>query len=562
MDFLRRKSQVVNSALWAAFGDAIGFPTELVSDAGVQRRLGSPRAETLMPWSRIVGGKFGQRVRLPAGSYSDDTQLRLATSRAIQASEGFDVESFSKVELPVWLSYALGAGKGSKAAASALTSSSAAWFSNFFDTKASSYVQGGGNGACMRIQPHVWAAPNLSDPFSYQRNVIRNSVCTHGHMRGIAGATVHAASLAYVLDSGRLPDERAWINFTRDIQIIPYLVEEDSDLSTFWRPAWEEASGCSLNQAVEIVCEEWVQAVLVARSRRGESDVERYAYVLDSLGGRSAAERGSGLKSALFALVGAREFEGRGVRRGLIEIANQLGSDTDTIASMVGALMGATHDSEKGDSTVQDAAYLASEAERLNGLAFGRAKQPFRYPDLLFWHPPKTASDAVLIDEDGFSLIGLGRLKLLEEAEPPGNRDSSYRWFSCDFGQTLLCKVRDNPRFGSAKTLADYRPRPEFRPSTLSLKAENKGADALDLFNRDGQKFAEKLAERSEQVARVAPPDVGIDALTNRVISSGFDPKLIGSIINELCERDNYLELIVAFSAIIAKAKHARGKKK
>ena len=89
----------------------------------------------------------GVTVKLPQGCYSDDSQLRLATGRSIR-SDGFDVEAFSKIELPVWLSYALGGGKATSAAATNLARPRVQWFANTFR----GWTDSGGNGAAMRIQ--------------------------------------------------------------------------------------------------------------------------------------------------------------------------------------------------------------------------------------------------------------------------------------------------------------------------------------------------------------------------------------------------------------------------
>ena len=102
-----RKDRIRRSSLWAAYGDALG----------------------------------------------DDTQLRLATGRAIRP-DSFDVEAFAKVGLPVWLGCALGAGKSTSAAALNLSKPRTSWFANTFK----GWTESGGNGAAMRIQPHVWAA--------------------------------------------------------------------------------------------------------------------------------------------------------------------------------------------------------------------------------------------------------------------------------------------------------------------------------------------------------------------------------------------------------------------
>src|SRR5262249_51229884 len=151
---------------------------------------------TTIPWKRRIGGKFGVDIELPAGCYSDDTQLRLATARTIRDDGKFDVEIFAKIEIPVWLSYSLGAGRGTKAAANSLCKRETNWLSNFFDDSGQVYTKGGGNGAAMRIQPHVWACKEPGKPEQFLLDVIRNSICTHGHARGIFGAIFHALSLA------------------------------------------------------------------------------------------------------------------------------------------------------------------------------------------------------------------------------------------------------------------------------------------------------------------------------------------------------------------------------
>ena len=110
----------------------------------------------------------------------------MAVSRSVNG-HGFDVETFARIELPVWLSYALGAGRASKAAAKNLGKPRTLWYANTY----SGWVNAGGNGAAMRIQPHVWASPNLDG--DYMLDVIVDAVCTHGHPRALVGACFHAA---------------------------------------------------------------------------------------------------------------------------------------------------------------------------------------------------------------------------------------------------------------------------------------------------------------------------------------------------------------------------------
>src|SRR4051812_5768683 len=97
-----REQAVVSSALWAAAGDALGWMTELArGESGVVHRTGFPTVSAPVDWQRMIGGRAGPRVDLPAGTYSDDTQLRLAVCRAIRGDGEFDVEAFAKVEVTV-----------------------------------------------------------------------------------------------------------------------------------------------------------------------------------------------------------------------------------------------------------------------------------------------------------------------------------------------------------------------------------------------------------------------------------------------------------------------------
>ena len=98
---LSQGDQVRRSALWAAYGDALGWISELVDQKGLNRRTQGEPLRQPIGWKRRIGGRAGVTVDLPVGCYSDDSQLRLATARSIRP-DGFDVEAFSKVELPVW----------------------------------------------------------------------------------------------------------------------------------------------------------------------------------------------------------------------------------------------------------------------------------------------------------------------------------------------------------------------------------------------------------------------------------------------------------------------------
>ncbi|MBX3655579.1 MAG: ADP-ribosylglycohydrolase family protein, partial [Ramlibacter sp.] len=258
----KHEQQVISSALWAAYGDALGFQTELAGPSLVRQRTGSQRVTELVPWRRMIGGKFaGTYIDLPIGTYSDDTQLRLAVCRSIQSAGAFDIEAFAKIELPVWLAYALGGGRGTKAAATALTGRNTNWFTNFFKGNTADYIAGGGNGAAMRIQPHVWAAGDLRNERAFMVDVVRNSISTHGHLRAIGGAMIHASLLAYVMRESALPQPSEWMDFAEVIQGLPEVVEEIPELRSIWLPTWQQQAKTTLDAAVVDAADEWAHSV-------------------------------------------------------------------------------------------------------------------------------------------------------------------------------------------------------------------------------------------------------------------------------------------------------------
>ncbi|POP65566.1 ADP-ribosylglycohydrolase [Pseudomonas syringae] len=578
-----RLKRTISSALWAAYGDALGFPTELASENLVKERLGHPRATRTEQWKRLVGGRFGAQVSLPAGAYSDDTQLRLSTSRAISGQGYFDVEAFAKIELPIWLVYALGAGRGSKAAASSLCNRSTNWFSNFFN----GYENGGGNGAAMRVQPHVWAASDLGNKPSYLVDVIRNAVCTHGHMRGIAGAVVHAVSLAYVLEFNRVPSEVEWLQFTDDIKSIPSLIRSDSELATFWAPTWEKASNQSLQSAIDKVAAEWEASVCSAVNWLGNgslSPAEIYVSIVSGDKGLSNEERGSGLKCALFANVAALLGQRVGSQEIIEQVVNLFNSDTDTIATMAGALIGAAHPESKYLGEIQDETYIQFEAKRLYAISQGTRAESFTYPDMLYWQVPRAVIDSLAETLTGLELQGLGKVVPLGNVYSGKQKATAWQWFSGNWGQTVLIRHRLGLTGSEDKSAEDTRRATRPSSNTADMfdepqpAVEKKEIAALGRFSRSEAAVSSPAVRRADPVGEARAPQESdvpaqtdeleswrgvdtqapdLDALTNEAIKT-FDPTMIGQHLLDLAELPNGVYLSVAYSSIIAKARIVR----
>jgi ADP-ribosylglycohydrolase len=400
-----KQARIVSSALWAAAGDALGWVTEV----GMAERVRQP-----VEW-RFRPGRFAPAVLLPAGTYSDDTQLRLAVSRATRGNGTFDVEAFAKIELPAWTSYSLGAGRGTTAAAYNLANKEVGWLSNFYGRQDEpDYFAAGGNGAAMRIQPHIWK----SDPSrveTYASDVLRDAVVTHGHPRGFCGALFHAFCVAHALENTEAPGAEHWAAFARGLKMIDGLARSDDQLGLSWIGPWQERFGLTLAGAVATEIE-LAQNILARIGSPAD-----YRDVLTATRGFDAETRGAGLNTAIAA--GALAYIGRNQsnEETLMLAANALASDTDTIGSMAGAIIGATHP-RLPDWPIQDRDYIVAEAVRMASIASGQTAPTFSYAK----------------GRDG-QLGALGPARPV--GEPWSGAAEKWQWHKLPCGQTVLMKL-------------------------------------------------------------------------------------------------------------------------
>ena len=468
-----RNDQVRRSSLWAAYGDALGWISELTDAAGLKRRTGGAPLSKPIPWKRRIGGRTGITASLPEGCYSDDTQLRLATGRAIRP-DGFDVEAFAKVELPVWLGYALGAGTSTTAAAQNLSKPRTSWFANTFK----GWTKSGGNGAAMRIQPHVWAARSLQ-PEGFLPDVVRNSICTHSHPTGLLGAVLHALSLAHTMATRSNPSPADLLAATEVAANLPNIMQGDTETGSYWRAAFEAESG-PFDEAWTKAIAECKEAIRLAGTSPASTNGS-YTRIIDRLALRERDRRGSGMLTAV-AAVGLTWCETR-PEEALRMAANELGTDTDTIATMAGAILGATADSDPPNE-ILDADLLRSEAARLAKIAEGAHPESHRYPDLLRWSAPKARADALTCTrEEALHVRGLDPAEAMSEPIASPSGDFKWQWIRLKAGQTLLIKRRSSLKVHTAEV--DGGPsspapdqtvsEPERAPETAS------GAKPLDL---------------------------------------------------------------------------------
>lgn len=444
-----RKSRVIGSALWGAWADALGFVTELVDKSTVERRaLNCENWPDTIDWSRRVGGKFGPTMRLPRGTYSDDTQLRLAVGRSISAAH-FDVDAFARVELTIWPSYALGGGRASKAAAKNLARSSTRWFTNFYD----GYFDAGGNGAAMRVQPHIWSLEEGAQIEDGLMEVLVDAITTHGHPRALVGAVLHAAFLHQAIQRGTGPNVEDFEALLAQTENIGDLAYRHPDLQQIWIPAWEDKTGQTFRTGWTAAVEECRHALMsvaslvgplsTSQDRTGRGDA--YLEIVKMLGIRAPSKRGSGTLTAVAACALSAAFP-RSPRLAAETSALCLGTDTDTIGTMAASISGVAAESLPEPESLQDWSYIRQEASRLNDVSVRKCDSKFPYPDLLAWTPPQTQLDAVLENDDGLVLDGLGQIRFLGVEEVARVKNQVWQWVESEFGPTFLVKRREFPR--------------------------------------------------------------------------------------------------------------------
>lgn len=544
----------VNSSLWAAYGDALGFISELADHSLLVKRTGKGHVSGLVKWTRQIGGIYGPIVSIPSGAYSDDTQLRLSTSRAINQNNYFDINAFSKVELPVWSSYALGAGISSKLAAESLGKKTVTWYNNFYQSKKTNYVHSGGNGAAMRIQPHVWASRTPESVDSFLLDIIKNSLSTHGHPRAVAGAVFHSLCLSHVITNLSVPSISDARILLRWIKEIPNKIHSDINLNTAWVPLFESQTSISIERAYEEVYQELIQNLDTLEQWKNQEN-SSYSSLVKILDLKDKKVRGSGTLTAIAAL-GASYLYTDSLVSLMLDIVNELGTDTDSIATMVGALRGYI-EGTRPPQELQDQSYLIYDAERLYLISQNKECSSFIFPDTTDWSIPTSSLDFVGIKNGKIVLPPYGKVKPISEEFRSNSTDTYqyfYQWMISEFNQSFLVKRRNT------STLKDVKPEPipleskNFHKLMESTPPRQKQIEIPVDYRTQPKKAIEQNIEEQSRT-------LDLDTLTSEAIKNDFDEKIIGG---HLLQVSNIMGIngAIAYSAIIAKAVISRNKRK
>ena len=216
---------------------------------------------------------------------------------------------------------------------------------------------------------------------------------------------------------------------------VPDIIAEDTELGQYWITSWRTASGREFSET-------WVDEYRRARELLGDlSTATTYVDGLRKAGLFDPATRGSAVRTAL-ASVFLLWLYPEPVAA-LKTAANTLGSDTDSIASMAGALVGGTS-ADLPSGPLLDSELISSEARRLAMCGIGRGWRGHRYPDLLRWVAPSAQADYLQpLKDNQLVLVGLGAVaRVIGDPRRGRQGDFAWQWLELEFGQTVLVKRR------------------------------------------------------------------------------------------------------------------------
>jgi ADP-ribosylglycohydrolase/predicted enzyme related to lactoylglutathione lyase len=358
------RSKVEAGVLGAAVGDALGWPQEGRASRSTTGNAATTVQGQFAAWKHRAGGRFyAHEEEIKAGEYSDDTQLIIATSRSLLESDDW-YRVLTQVELPLWTAYSRGGGGATKRAAAAWLSGKPPWETPAADQR--KYFEAGGNGVVMRILPHcVWGAKSASfEPTG--DSIVRNGIATHGHPRALIGALAygfaawHQLRSSEILGYGALLEllfdaNRVWSTFPEHIDVIETWLQGAALNGTHYRDLWLKT------------VDEQLSLLKTAKAGLSKGALAVDQEVLNALGCFDKRVSGSGTIAAAAAIFLTSRFAADPMN-GICEAAYSLGADTDTLASLAGALLGLVNGDEWLGSLaneVQDSAYLRALARDL-----------------------------------------------------------------------------------------------------------------------------------------------------------------------------------------------------
>jgi ADP-ribosylglycohydrolase len=325
--------------VFSAIGDALGWPTEFLKEESNRKVSFDLPVREFVGWHKMVGGRWwGYRDFIAPGHYSDDTQLTLAIARSISSKGEFQPETFAYSELPLWLHYERGGGRSIKAAARALVQKKNDWLGNFYKVGPIDYRQAGANGAAMRNLPIALASSQNETRLI--RDSFYNAVITHGHPRAILGTLLYGLAVRYALLEKIIKPEPMTEYLLDSTSRVARLLADDQRVHE-WVATWEskgKATKGSFKESFNKTHDEARQYLQGIQAHLDRPTKDYYGFI----GARKPETKGSGLATVCAAIYQFIRPKDRPEEQ-LYDAVNSLGTDTDTIAAFLGALLGAHH---------------------------------------------------------------------------------------------------------------------------------------------------------------------------------------------------------------------------
>ena len=429
--------KVEGALLALAAGDALGWPQEMPQN--VRSRVSSKAAHLeFEQWIRRSGGRFQPYEEvINSGDYSDDTQLTLAIARSRTNHGPSWWKAFTRVELPLWTLYERGGGGATKRAANSWIEGIPPWKSSKRD-RVQKYFDAGGNGVAMRVLPHSLFFAGQDDPATLMHDVVLDGSATHGHPRALLGANVYAYA------AWSLVRRTATLQFG---ELLELLMDEASEWSRCPNPgkngeswfdgaeqAWDAPYAETWHR---ITCE---MQELLEKARKGikAGALADDHTILKDLGcfGRT---KGAGTSSSAAAVYLASRHAAQPTQ-GVLRAAFEQGADTDTLAAMVGGLLGCLSGVEwlpRPWLQVQDSDYIRYIASRLAegpGGAHHEDIRPLQDPKSVF-------SQLLPINKDQEMILGNQKVNVtaLQDPKPISKSVVVHAWrLTTAGGQTLF----------------------------------------------------------------------------------------------------------------------------
>jgi ADP-ribosylglycohydrolase len=448
--------KISGAILGAAIGDALGWPQEKPNlRSGIYSKGNLSAVSTsFRTWNRRSGGRFfAYEETIGAGEYSDDTQLLLATMRSMKKGTNWN-RAFCLEELPIWLLYERGGGRSIKAAAESWLNSIPPWRETKNNSDAvKRYFGAGGNGVAMRILPHALLPANTEQ--SMYRQIMLNGISTHGHPVALVGALLYGKSVHIAFHNkgtlrlGALIEElmATKSNWSAMPRLDGGGFEEWSSAATKFSNGYAKEWEVAVNYVLE--------GLSICRQALHKGALAVDSQTLQEIGCFDHRLSGAGTVAALAAIYLASRYAAD-PKTGLLEAAFAVGADTDTIASMVGGILGALLGPEwiiPEWQQVQDYKYLEAAANAMMNISLD--KSSIQNGDIEQWKRNHTTAILDILERNTtkeFELGSLGRAKVanIVNHKPLTKSTRAKSWkVTLDSGQTIyinkLARLREPP---------------------------------------------------------------------------------------------------------------------